>query len=804
MRVSLFRKKIDKSQISTPYEIEQQILMTPETSESEEEEQQQQQQQEKFGAIDNHNYKYNSFLIEKNFQQLLNIKEVPMEELLQNLNVNRNKAQSRYYIYDNSAFQASIIANTNKFDIFTKPNGITHKSCRHVLHGLIKRLKDSIVSNPKKFPYSAMEIFSPTLVQLQHDKLFQTKAFINELFPHDGCSLRGPKLTQAIDSTDILTIIISLRVLISLLPNGLITGANYEKFIIEEASEKFHESSFYSILPLCLPTDNHPYLLQEYLDLLIVVWCNLANSSIDSLMDLLYISSALCFQTPDTNGEKFDKDIYFFKQFYSVRNEAFQRLFISYVRNLLHEGKIRGNSLPNLIDLNVFNYPPQPYQTSFIEYGLVISVPRHKLTVPNLSDLVTNISNAKTTVYSSHDVLYFDEGVFLRKFCKNPYVTLKSNVSELSLEYLKMFDNDHKLYNMIQQQQQHQQQQQQHTKSANFSDLCPYSSNDIADSVRVSKLVMTSWFFNTWKFETSMGNLSSTFIFELKGKIGQVNWLVITCDDQPRGVLDSDNCIDPELINVQKNNLRNSGIANSAGSTAPAVTAADGVRSATPIIDSLISEDDMFVISEAEELEIMSNRQPSSSSSSLSLQSNLKFFPSTPTKSFSLNNGSRNNSISLGNCAAINQTTVESDIYGYLGEVGKPEHCNLESSSSSSSPYNNVQHTPRRKSYNGPITPPRKVHSTENKGKKRRHSERESVKSDKTKNDGGNFSSGNESSWAGTTMNDSFGNNREANEEEEEEEDDDGFYDDEDYIPGVSMLKTSPRCTSLKELLVES
>ena len=46
MRVSLFRKKIDKSQISTPYEIEQQILMTPETLESEEEEQQQQQQQQ--------------------------------------------------------------------------------------------------------------------------------------------------------------------------------------------------------------------------------------------------------------------------------------------------------------------------------------------------------------------------------------------------------------------------------------------------------------------------------------------------------------------------------------------------------------------------------------------------------------------------------------------------------------------------------------------------------------------------------------------------------------------------------------
>lgn len=574
-KLKLFKKKkINKSQISVPYEssssdgsIEEDKLLTGQHTDSYDSESNISNATvliHQFDAYDGNlvnSYKYNSFSIEKDLQSVVKTNSVSMTKLIQSINTNRSKFQLRYYIYDKQAFEGSILKDSKEpFDIFAKPNGINHKSCRYVLHSLTKNIKEALEEGESEL--HAMDFFAPNLQQLDRKTLWRVKFFINELFPRDGCSLKGNKLESLIASTDLLIVVISTRLILSLLPGGILSWACYEEFTIQDAAADYHPTNFYNIIPKCLPSINHPHILQEFLDLVVLIWSNtdLGNTN---LYDLLYVASSICFKEPrsfnDYTYEDDDdyKDIYYKKQYYCQRNLAFQRLFSSYLRNILHEGKVSERLIPTTNELDLFRYPPNFYQTEFVEYGLVVSVPKHKLESEDFDfgDIVRQIGASKASAYSFHP-LFFDESMFLEKLCAKPYETLSANVSDLSLEYLSIFDRSSTLYDKI----------KHHDRL--FTEVIEEDADNsfsMEDSVKVSKIVISEWFFNTWKQETLMGKLKSTFIFELKQKIGQISWLVITTDDNARCEFLQKNggeFVDPEMTEMMTFNGPASPVAN--------------------------------------------------------------------------------------------------------------------------------------------------------------------------------------------------------------------------------------------------
>lgn len=555
MKLSLFKRRLSKSQISCPCEPEV-LLPTPDSSVKDNSSDTNQESLQDHTLIESRN----SFSIENGLHRV--VSSDSDLTAIQNLNDGRSRLMSRYYIFDKPVFEASLLLN-EAYDIFAKSGAVTHLACGHVLPGLIQVLRERIKNG--KSELSATEVFAPTLEQLRTEKLLHTKTFITQLFPHQGCSLRkGPKLMEILHAADTETIVISIRVLILLLPGGLLTGANFEEFVAKE--EKLSKllnktvNGFYQILPTCLPTDIHPYLLQQFLELVVTAWSGLTLGTLDLLMDVAYSALALCFHTPPDDG-LFDKDLYFYKQFYAVRNAAFQRILIGYMTAQ------HGMLLPPGL-----SYPPQKYQTPFVEHGLVVLVPKHRISKGNLCDLVDSIAKSQALVYLLQDALYFDEGVFLRRFCRDPYRTLSCDVSQTSLDYLEVFDNDKELLERVKQK-----------KAFEGKPDSMNSSEMVENLIRVSKLVMSRWFVNTWKYETLMGNLCLTFVFELKKPIGQVNWLIITCDGQKRGTV-HDGCVDPERQKEKE------------------------VKSL--IIDMVNDQDGMFVISEEEEKEREEIRAP--------------------------------------------------------------------------------------------------------------------------------------------------------------------------------------------------
>lgn len=549
--------------------------------------------------------KLNSFSIEKSISKLVldnyndDTTNQSVVSVAQTLNQERNKMECRFYVYDRSAFEKSIILQ-KKFNIFgKKENGIGFVSCKHVLHELVTRLMNKLkeVDSSKNTLNNVNIIFSPNLNQIEVKKLHKTKEFIQSLFPHDGCSLKGKKLQKLINFVDIDYIIISIRVLIGLLPNGgLINNDFYQKFSEYEFKNNFNENSFYKVTPLISENDCQAILLQEFLELVILLcWRKLEKTEKeniekrkDSVMDLLNTAAGISLPLNENNKVS---NLVDYKKICISRNFKFQRIFFSYLRNLKYLQSLNKTSKKTkshhyyqnvhesillVMKDDIMNYPPIEYQTNFIEYGLVISIDERQMFDPNNNtkniyrrrkrcdqDINVNdnknffkflehVESSQKIWYSNQDFFYFDEQVFLKKFLNDTCDLLSQQASDLSLEYLAKFDFDNQLYNELNTRKE----LRKHNYKLN-SNSYPrqngygnFESKDesVFNVVKVSKMIMTNWFYNNWKLDTSMGNLKSTFIFELKQKIGQIQWLILAVEEFDS--LNSKNCVDPELLIV--------------------------------------------------------------------------------------------------------------------------------------------------------------------------------------------------------------------------------------------------------------
>ncbi|ODV61319.1 uncharacterized protein ASCRUDRAFT_13009 [Ascoidea rubescens DSM 1968] len=538
-------------------------------------------------------------------------------KLIQDINRDRMKCYARYHIFNSVLFETSLY-NKLPFNILIR-NGINHHTSRVVIHALTRKLKEylnsdqSYSSNIKQedriLPF---DVFTPSLSQLEDSILKDSKEFLSSLFPYEGCSLKGEELDIIISHQNIKIIINSLKLIWANLPNGLFPWSSYKKFVKKEEETGYPKTSFYQILPFCLPSNDYPYIIQEYLDIILLFCYKNCIGNIDDLNELLYTAAQLFFELPtqndtnanadtNTNTNTTDKslndhptnsdtdqvdfipngsppieDIHSNRQLYYIRGRAFQRIFLSYVRNIDYDNSNFKNdlSISFLNDIPLNPYPPVPFVSPHKEMGLVLSIPSDYIesnnytTELNYKNLIQNVVSCNCKIYSSQTIFRNEEQHFIDKLIENPFSAFKSFVSLISLKYLSKFDpsilylenssrknNDGsniKSMNGV-----------YHHLNSNQNSYQLYSVDEFLNStigahnintddthirkspkiqperyeieenpIKVSKIEVNEWLVNTWKLETQLKKLKATIFAKFKSPIGHCQWLILCVDER--------------------------------------------------------------------------------------------------------------------------------------------------------------------------------------------------------------------------------------------------------------------------------
>lgn len=487
-----------------------------------------------------------------------------------------NRLRSEFfYIYDYDKFNNCSLLKEN-FDVLTAKQ-INHNSARYVIHYLTMELKrrfKEITGNTKASKQDQnmiYDIFKPSLGQFDDADISEANDFIRSLFPYEGCSYTGEKLEKKIAKSTWITLVLSLRIIWSLLPNAIIPWKSFLKFENYEKKTNFqNKQSFYQIIPTFLPSHNHCCVLFEFLEILLYLFGDNYFLDLNVAIDLIFTAGQICFNrnefTPSKNQN--DDDLNELQIFYYKRGYAFYQIFISYLRSLSEEPTFDLRTLLELFKID--EYPPKPYKP-VTQKALTLTVSSDpELSTTNYFKLISNASNATSRIYSSNHTFTKFENKFLDKFEINPHKIIEHFFSKSSKNYLLKFDknldfdnfkvgkdinkfrenlkngtlfenkelistfiNDFSRYGFDKAGGSDPQGQNESfvadTINFNFNSNMENVDNN---PVRVSKLEISEWFINAWKYETFLGFLQNTVVLKLTKTIGDCDWLIVTSDDK--------------------------------------------------------------------------------------------------------------------------------------------------------------------------------------------------------------------------------------------------------------------------------
>lgn len=496
-------------------------------------------------------------------------------KLLMENKQSRLKAEG-LYIYDFELFNKWLLKEQDLFDIFAC-NGINHTSCRYVIHYLTRELKSRLgeidKNNVSRHELSALyDVFKPSLGQFNQDDIEFANRFIKSMFPYGGCSYTGPKLQKMLTESKWITIILSLRIVWSLLPEAIVPWDTFEKFAQWEKNEGFNNfQSFYQQLPIFMPSHNHCCVLFEFLEIFITIFDNDYLLDLKSALDVVYTAGQICFSRDTycegTSDHHKDDDLQELQNFYYKRGYSFHYIFVSYLRALSKESTFSQFAMLDIFDV-VKTYPPADYKP-VTQRALTLTVPSdEELKTTNYFKLISVAANSSARIYSSNHTFTKYENKFLDKFEVNPYKVIDNFFSKSSKNYLLKFDRnlnfdnfkvnstitkmrkslkddtlfankefistfikDFNRYGFESERENGNSPETflQDTINMNFS-----SSFDQLNSnpVRLSKLEISEWFINAWKYETFLGYLQNTAVIKLTRTIGDCDWLILTSHDK--------------------------------------------------------------------------------------------------------------------------------------------------------------------------------------------------------------------------------------------------------------------------------
>ncbi|CCH41949.1 Cell surface glycoprotein [Wickerhamomyces ciferrii] len=503
---------------------------------------------------------------------LVNGKDFNHLDLVIEAKNNRLKSEF-FYIYDYEKFNNCSLLKEN-FDVLSSGQ-ITHNSSRYVIHYLTmelkKRLKEirSNVNATKQELNMIYDVFKPSLGQFDDKDIIDANDFIRSLFPYEGCSFTGEKLEKLIAQSNWITLILSLRIVWSLLPNAILPWKSFHKFNESEKRSNFtNKQSFYQVLPTFLPSHNHACVLFEFLEVLLYIFSDNYFLDLNHSVDLIFTAGQICFNRDEFKPSKSqnDDDLNELQSFYYKRGYSFYQIFISYLRSLAEEASFNDKVL--LETFKIHEYPPSPYKP-VTQKALTLTVPADEdLEETNYFKLISNASNATSRIYSSNHTFTKFENKFLDKFEINPHKIIEHFFSKSSKNYLLKFDKNlnfenFKVGNDINEFRKNLKNgtlfENKELISTFINDFSRYgfegnnnaanqNESFVADTinfnfnskmenvdnnpVRVSKLEISEWFINAWKYETFLGYLQNTVILKLTKTIGDCDWLIITSNEK--------------------------------------------------------------------------------------------------------------------------------------------------------------------------------------------------------------------------------------------------------------------------------
>ncbi|CDO95612.1 unnamed protein product [Kluyveromyces dobzhanskii CBS 2104] len=516
------------------------------------------------------------------------------ESLIKQNRVNRKKSE-QYYIYDFHKYRGptdeSVPADPN-YNIFEMKDGINASSARYVIHSLTKAFKEQLLT---RFSHennnletdvlkASMEIFKPNLSHFSSSEINHCKKIIKLFFPWEGCSLNGTALETVIAEHygDISNpkhwtrLILSLRIVWSMLSHGIVPWKCYEEFRKQEARNNHPVMSFYNLLPQCLPNHDYTCSTFEFLEVLVAI-----ISKIDLVvdknaqMDLIFTAGQVCF-VEDQNLKKHMEDnsndypdLISLGRLYSTRGTALLHLFVAYLRSLVEEGKVKDFYL--IDNFHIDTYPPHPYKP-ITQTALTLTVPSFSENSNDFNTLLKHAAKAQSRIYSSNHSFSKQENAFLDIFEEDPYKIFDTIFSKSSKRYLYKFDKNFDPKSLRRSTESGFQQGLstigendqyaaatwiEHCKGQDFSEFLnvlddsglgegtlafdnsnfnfsmkKQPSTENLSPVRVSKMPLSEWFISSWKYETFLHKVQNTLLIKLTKRVGDCDWLVLSTDER--------------------------------------------------------------------------------------------------------------------------------------------------------------------------------------------------------------------------------------------------------------------------------
>ncbi|SCV03951.1 LAME_0H14554g1_1 [Lachancea meyersii CBS 8951] len=495
-------------------------------------------------------------------------------------------SNGKYYIYDSTSFEASSKSNDDSVDpsfhILQIADGINPVSAREVLSALIKHFKETLIQHnageiekDTSSIKAAMEIFKPNLSHYVPHEIKETEAILESLFPRAGCSLAGDALDSAIKtkiSSSKSKLILSLRILWSRLPRGIVPWESYLKFCTVESKQNFSKMCFRNFMPQILPDSDYTRCAFEFIDLLLAI-ISKVDLVVDKVaqMDLIFTAAQVVFvKTPEllnyiNRKSDHDDDCITLAKLYRARGEALYRLFVSFLNSLAEEGEIKDFYLIDNFRIN--EYPPKPYKP-LTQRALTLTIPQlWDPEINSFNELIRVSAKAQTRMYSSHHAFSKLENSFLDKYEDNPYKVVSTLFSRSSKRYLDKFDPsfDAEFFKTLVKKNAGNSTLGpgdqlpvatwiNSCKESGFNDFLsvlddnnhgegtlalgysfPKVNNEDSERLpplRVSKVDISESFISSWKYETFLGKVHNTLVIKLTKRVGDCEWLIIAMDDR--------------------------------------------------------------------------------------------------------------------------------------------------------------------------------------------------------------------------------------------------------------------------------
>lgn len=478
---------------------------------------------------------------------------------------------NRYYIYDAKAYLTK--DESENFNIFDKPNGITPTSSRYVVQALTNYFRDLMVHNTDS--KLLLQVFKPNLHHFSPKEVLEVRGSLMKSFPYDGCSLKGEELVTSIKDgfqNNVVKITMALRILWNSFPQGVVPWDSYYKFIKWESRNGFPLESFHFRLSKFLPNKDYTFCAFAFLEFILCILLQKNKLMIDKSiqLDLIFTAGPTCFVREKYFGDSSNDDLPPVIKSYHNRGNALHRLFVGYIRSLNHEGKMNDFYLSDIFRIEL--YPPKPYKARSSK-ALTLTIPFDYTNGNDFTSLIYQAATAKERFYSSKSSFSKVENIFLDQFEEETLKVITTFFSESSNRYITTFDNGFNA-GMLQQAGDSNENSKKHDDQyavatwlqfakeqnsfdellkmlesgncveggtlalgGNAATILPVtvgkeSSEEIRSTVRIGKMDITEWIISSWKYEMFMKKVQNTLLIKLTKQIGECNWLVITCEQQ--------------------------------------------------------------------------------------------------------------------------------------------------------------------------------------------------------------------------------------------------------------------------------